>query len=595
MFFSKSRDEFLIKRNVEIGSSKWKIKLFSGKIIYVLLLIFYIPFFILSVSTWVKLILSNKIKIFVNRDKQNGRGKLGIASRRHKITDMTAVDPKDELDFLVNRSFAYIWRMCFWTPQELTLFLLKEQKIKLISDGQLAYVVLCTVFGHSVRWDEERNMFRLRMDGLEDIQLFEGFCWDAREIFVSEDCKKIIIKMNEEDEYHSDCHPDERHNFDLAKLHAQVCLSFMGPGLSHNDVHFIFPSTMAVMSKQHLDHNGVLFKLLSPHFRFTERINFQALRVQKATNNKRSLDRLFFHWQPFPVTKEIFRDAIAKKCKEYYLVEGAKECEATEEIISSDENDARYENGDSDNTTESLNREKGKKSSKRTHMIFPPDFVTDKSRRKVPYLNFLYQYYKVIRRYVQDLSPFIDREEWKKFSSEVANYVPRFDKVEMVEAITSFILKVGVVHYCDHGSYTRYFAYPYACMSMRAPFGTLENEETWSEIETDLKITRDAVKLSPLALIQSQDVLRTRSFLNIFVDFVGNPDCDLFLPGTDYRFQKPGPRMAEKVFKKRLRELDNKLRAQSNIVPFLEPEFGEVRATGMQIEPLDEIVRSVCF
>lgn len=55
----------------------------------------------------------------------------------------------------------------------------------------------------------------------------------------------------------------------------QVCLSYFAPGLSHNHVHFVFPSAMCVFSKKLLNHEGTLYKLLSPHFRFTERINYQ--------------------------------------------------------------------------------------------------------------------------------------------------------------------------------------------------------------------------------------------------------------------------------------------------------------------------------
>lgn len=50
---------------------------------------------------------------------------------------------------------------------------------------------------------------------------------------------------------------------------------------------------------------------------------FQALRVQKATNNKRSIiDRLFFFWQPFPLTKEQFLEGVARKCKKHYFDDG---------------------------------------------------------------------------------------------------------------------------------------------------------------------------------------------------------------------------------------------------------------------------------
>ena len=53
------------------------------------------------------------------------------------------------------------------------LFFHRRQTIDLISDEQLAYVVLSTVFAHSVVWDKEREMYRLKMEGFEDLCLFE--------------------------------------------------------------------------------------------------------------------------------------------------------------------------------------------------------------------------------------------------------------------------------------------------------------------------------------------------------------------------------------------------------------------------------------
>lgn len=55
----------------------------------------------------------------------------------------------------------------------------------------------------------------------------------------------------------------------------QVCLSYFAPGLSHNHVHFVLPSALAVLSRKLLNPDGVLYKVLYQHFRFTERINYQ--------------------------------------------------------------------------------------------------------------------------------------------------------------------------------------------------------------------------------------------------------------------------------------------------------------------------------
>lgn len=125
---------------------------------------------------------------------------------------------------------------------------LRQQKIELMSDHQLAYVILHTVFAHSVKWDQTRKMYRLYMEGFEDLFLFQveimhliikftmacykgfmifyciskGFYWDARNVLVSEDGEKIVIQMANGEEYHSDCDKRLRPTYELAKLHVQV-------------------------------------------------------------------------------------------------------------------------------------------------------------------------------------------------------------------------------------------------------------------------------------------------------------------------------------------------------------------------------------
>ena len=57
----------------------------------------------------------------------------------------------------------------------------------------------------------------------------------------------------------------------------QICLSYYAPGMSHNYVHFVFPSAICLAAKSILTENSVLYQLLSPHFRFMERLNYQVI------------------------------------------------------------------------------------------------------------------------------------------------------------------------------------------------------------------------------------------------------------------------------------------------------------------------------
>nr|CAB3262794.1 uncharacterized protein LOC100183334 [Phallusia mammillata] len=538
-------------------------------IVYALLLIVYLPIYILGYATIQKNLLVLKFRRYCGI--KISTSKLGLVSRRSRVTDVLQVSTDEEIDFQANRSLAYVHRMALWTPRELVRTLFRQQTIELISNEQLAYVILSTVFAHSVVWDEEREMFRLKMEGFEDLFLFEGFYWDARHVLVSADGKRIVIQMESGEEFHSDCSQNNIHDYNLAKLHVQVCLSYFAPGLSHNHVHFVFPSAICLLSKKVLNRDGTLYKLLSPHFRFTERINYQALRVGKATNNKRSmLDRLFFLWQPFPVTKEQFLEGVARKCKRHYFDQGALNCDKDETGDDSPE------------------------CSRRLHNLFPPDYVTDPELQKIPYLNFLRQYYLVVRKFVKSIQPCIDKDEWKLLAEAVAVHVPRFDKVNMVDAIATFIHQVGVVHFCDHNSYTRYFAYDYGSMAIRTPFETFNNEEHWADIGEQLSLNQDEIKKNPLLLIRQRDVMRTRCFLNIFVDYIPNSQCNLQLGETEYNFHDTCASTAANDFILQLRNLDENLKIQKHLLND-SASNREVRGVGMQIVPLKDIVRSVCY
>uniref|UniRef100_H2Z0L1 Uncharacterized protein n=1 Tax=Ciona savignyi TaxID=51511 RepID=H2Z0L1_CIOSA len=70
-------------------------------------------------------------------------------------------------------------------------------------------------------------MYRLDMQELEQFYLFNGFYWECRGILIRPTDLKIIIKMNDGNQYHSDITGSDRANYNLAKLHAQICLSYL--------------------------------------------------------------------------------------------------------------------------------------------------------------------------------------------------------------------------------------------------------------------------------------------------------------------------------------------------------------------------------
>jgi len=231
----------------------------------------YLPLYILGTIYMKYDCLKMRLKIRMGRGRSS---KLGPIIRRVNMIDVTEPSTKSLLDFYEHRGSAYLYSRWAKMPRHIAKLFTGNETTELISDEQLAYVLTSTVCAHSVSWDEERGMYHFDMDGFERLTLFEGFYFDARGVYFSKDLKKIIICMVDGKEYHNDVTGEQRKTYNLVKLHLQVCITFYVVGLAHNHVHFVFPSAIAVLAEKLLDHNKVLYKLLSPHFQFTEKILF---------------------------------------------------------------------------------------------------------------------------------------------------------------------------------------------------------------------------------------------------------------------------------------------------------------------------------
>lgn len=77
--------------------------------------------------------------------------------------------------------------------------------------------------------------------------------------------------------------------------------------------------------------------------------------------------------------------------------------------------------------------------------------------QRIPYLKFLAMYYDVIRKFVAAVAPEIDKKEWTVLSTVMKDHVPGFEKVNMIDAISTFIHQVRnifqryisiTIHFC---------------------------------------------------------------------------------------------------------------------------------------------------
>jgi len=314
---------------------------------------------------------------------------------------------------------------------------------------------------------------------------------------------------------------------------------------------------------------------------FTEKINNQALVIGRSFSNRRSLyDRAFNFWLSFPITKEQFSKGVVLNTAKYYQGEGGVLPDEDDIITNSeDENDV---------------------GTKRRHNIFPPQFVTDPKLKKLPYMKFIGRYYHQVKKFVQQMEPLIDRDEWEKLAAEVTSSVPHFDKVDMVTGIATFIHQVAVIHHTDHSSYLKYFAWRYGCNSIRTSFEPFSNTEYWEEQvqqmrENGLNLTFEQIKEDPVLLLKPQDIFRTRCFYDLFVEFIPNPRMDLTLMKTEYNFGNQIADTAVRNFFTKLRQCDGKLKDTAPPLSVEKSKTDEVRGNNLQLIPVDEFIRTVCY
>lgn len=554
-----------------------KVKQFVEDVVYYILLFVYYPFYFFMSLMLQKEIFTFKLKRLFNIRIKSTIGHFGFAD---KFLDVTAVSTEHEIDFLRHRGPGYIERMTLWTPRELAKLFVGNQKVSLISDGQLKYVLLSTMFAHALTWDTKRKMFAMSFRELNQLNFFPGFNFSARHVWFNNDL--ICIEMDNGVEYYS--RGSYREDYELAKLHLQVCLTFHAPGLAHNYVHFGIPGTMSVLSRELLGRSSVLYNLITPHLRFTERINYQALHVGKATSNRQNpFQRFFFPRQWFPITTRQFVDGLARKCSETH--------------------DSRFNTplttppvpDKDDGLNGSMKVKETEAPNKNTS--YQPTYLNSPHLRKIPYLNFLAAYYTVIRKFVSSLEPHIDKDEWKLLAKHMSRYIPDYDKLNVVDALTSVIHQTAVVHFCDHQSFMNYFSQEYGCMTMRYLFIPFtKNPELWEKILKKTKLLIEDVRKNPACLLNGSDVMKLRCFQNIFVDYIPTKSTKMRLVDIEYNFKKhPGLNHLTCKFFNDLHALDCQLKMKSPVIKVEKTDPKDIRAEGLQILPLKDIIGTICF
>ena len=288
------------------------------RIIYFVLLLFFFPIYLFGMTFWaLKLTYLFLVYLFGLRSLGYRRfSKMGLISRKYpNVFDVTAVSTWKDLEFIYHRSACYLRRMATSISEDIAQVLVGKMKSSVLSDKQIINFFLHTGAASYLKYDKRKKTFGYCFEYIKSYVFHKNYYYDVREVrFTREEI--IAISAGGKVYFKSKVsHADWK----LLKLHLQTTMAFMIPATQHNWVHFCLPSAVAVSCEKLLPDTSILRQLLEPHYRFTERLNHQALFVCNASDNKNSFaDKYFKPWLAFPMTKEVFIENVSKECQRYY-------------------------------------------------------------------------------------------------------------------------------------------------------------------------------------------------------------------------------------------------------------------------------------
>ena len=201
------------------------------------------------------------------------------------------------------------------TAQNLAALFAGKLKPSVLSDREIINCFLHTGAASYLKYDKRKKVFGYCFEYIKSYILHKGYYLDVREVrFTKEEV--IAIAAGGRIYFKSKVSAAD---WKLLKLHLQTIMGFMIPATQHNWVHFCLPSAVAVNCEKLLPKTSVLRQLVEPHYRFTERLNHQALFVCHSSDNRNSFfDKYLKPWLAFPMTKEVFIEQLSKECQRYY-------------------------------------------------------------------------------------------------------------------------------------------------------------------------------------------------------------------------------------------------------------------------------------
>ncbi|MDJ0901114.1 MAG: hypothetical protein QNJ55_20120 [Xenococcus sp. MO_188.B8] len=328
------------------------------------------------------------------------------------VTVRTSKDT--ELDFIKYRSPTYIKPMTWGVAQELAAMFLKVNKPQPINEEILVRIFTETAAATRTQWDEKRQSYVVDFSCFR-AGVWDGYYQDVLEFEFNKEHAHYAIIDRQGNHYTPD-HP----NWYSCLLHVICSYAIFVPAACHNWIHFAFPDTIATAVNHKLSKDSFLYHLLAPHCRFTNRINHQALWIQRSTDNYPDLRHKLIPWMPYPFYGENFRNGVLYNTAQKY-----------QDI--------------------------------RDHFGIPDQLDT-----AIPYFAYLKAYFDVINKFIQSITPYIENDVYAILANYMESFFPRFKEIDKTQVLSVFIWQVGIWHLTDHLTYFPY-AKEYGFTEIRKP------------------------------------------------------------------------------------------------------------------------------
>lgn len=380
------------------------------------------------------------------------------------------------------------------------------------------------------------------MSKLTDIDNYQFTYYDVTQIDIDKRTSEITIYTKQDGPVTKASGEDA---WKRAKMHALTSISYFIPGIGHSWVHFCFMDAVSATVHNSVKRNTVLYKLLEPHTRYTNRINWEALGVEgnlvfggtalvrmaaEATSTAPRgipppfLIKTFEPWTAFSLDGAEFVRKNAQRTTEYYF--------RSEEFAC------------------------------------PPKWL-DAPEAELPYIKSLKRFYPIVRAHVEEvlshetdstIEGFIDAVDQ---ASEVDGFSLNLKRFKPIDVIASILFDGIFIHSTDHYFTNEVFA------AARYGVGTIRNPypRWWFP-----------GMMVPGDILDPEDRVRWIGFTNVFVKFNDSKVWSNGMASLKYKFRNKELQGADKRFVKRIEEEQTLMQKEGDIYC-----------------PMPSLSRSICF